>query len=94
MSADNQRRHPRIKLQIEVELNLPGEESLTLTSGNLSDSGIYLQADGDSLPLVGNEVYLRLKQALGDGEAPLVKARVVRVDRGGLGLKFETDADD
>lgn len=94
MSADNQRRHPRIKLQIEVELNLPGEEALTLTSGNLSDSGIYLQADGDSLPLVGNEVYLRLKQALGDGEAPLVKARVVRVDRGGLGLKFETDADD
>ncbi len=94
MSDSNQRRHPRIKLQIEVELNPPGEEALTLTSGNLSDSGIYLQADSDSLPLVGSDVYLRIKQALGDGEAPLVKARVVRVDRGGLGLQFETDESD
>lgn len=91
MSERDQRRHRRIKLQMEVELSLPGEEPLTLTSGNLSDSGIYLQADDRPLPLLGREVYLRLKQALGDGEAPLVRARVVRIDDGGLGLHFEDE---
>jgi hypothetical protein len=38
--------------------------------------------------LVGSIIYLRLKQALQDGEAPLVKARVVRVNGNGFALQF------
>ncbi|GAB4297866.1 MAG: hypothetical protein Kow0096_16150 [Thiohalomonadaceae bacterium] len=92
MSRD-QRRHPRINIQIEVELIAPEIGSLTLQSGNLSDSGLYLCA-GQSMPLrIGSEVCVRLKQALGDGEAPLVKARVVRIEEQGIGLHFHEDAE-
>ncbi|MEW6646802.1 MAG: PilZ domain-containing protein [Pseudomonadota bacterium] len=92
MSRD-QRRHPRINIQIEVELIAPEIGALTLQSGNLSDSGLYLCAD-QSMPLqIGSEVCVRLKQALGDGEAPLVKARVVRIEDQGIGLHFHEDAE-
>lgn len=92
MSRD-QRRHPRINIQIEVELIAPEVGALTLQSGNLSDSGLYLCAD-QSMPLqIGSEVCVRLKQALGDGEAPLVKARVVRIEDQGIGLHFHEDAE-
>jgi hypothetical protein len=86
-----QRRHPRINLQIEVELITPDLGSLTLQSGNLSNSGLFLCVE-QSIPLqVGSEVCVRLKQALGDGEPPLVKARVVRVEEQGIGLQFDED---
>ncbi|WP_127478411.1 PilZ domain-containing protein [Sulfurivermis fontis] len=92
MSRD-QRRHPRINIQIEVELIAPEIGAVTLQSGNLSDSGLYLCAD-QSMPLqIGSEVCVRLKQALGDGEAPLVKARVVRIEEQGIGLHFHEDAE-
>ena len=83
------RRHPRINLQTEVELICPELGTITLKSGNLSDSGLFLCAE-QSVPLqVGSEVCVRLKHALGDGEAPLVKARVVRVENQGLGLQLD-----
>jgi len=86
-----QRRHPRINLQIEVELITPDLGSLTLQSSNLSNSGLFLCVE-QSIPLqVGSEVCVRLKQALGDGESPLVKARVVRIEEQGIGLQFDED---
>jgi hypothetical protein len=86
-----QRRHPRINLQIEVELITPDLGALTLQSGNLSNSGLFLCVE-QSIPLqVGSEVCVRLKQALGDGEPPLVKARVVRIEEQGIGLQFDED---
>jgi len=86
-----QRRHPRINLQIEVELITPDLGSLTLQSSNLSNSGLFLCVE-QSIPLqVGSEVCVRLKQALGDGEPPLVKARVVRIEEQGIGLQFDED---
>lgn len=90
MSRD-QRRHPRISLQIEVELIAPELGTITLQSDNLSNAGLFLCAE-QSMPLqLGSEVCVRLKQALGDGEPPLVKARVVRIEEHGIGLQFEED---
>lgn len=88
-----QRRHPRFNIQMEVELIAPELGALTLQSGNLSNSGLFLCAD-PSMPLqVGSEVCVRLKQSLGDGEPPLVKARVVRIEEQGIGIQFsEEDA--
>lgn len=90
MSRD-QRRHPRINIQVEVELIVPELGALTLQSGNLSNSGLFLCAD-QSMPLqIGSEVCVRLKEALGDGEPPLVKARVVRIEEQGIGIQFEEE---
>jgi hypothetical protein len=86
-----QRRHPRFNIQMEVELITPELGALTLQSGNLSNSGLFLCAD-QSMPLqVGSEVCVRLKQALGDGEPPLVKARVVRIEEQGIGIQFSEE---
>ncbi len=93
MSGPEQRRHPRIKIQLEVELVLSEEESRTLTSENMSQEGLFLNADAQLLPQAGSEVYVRLKGALEGVEPPLVRARVVRVEQGGIGLHFEESGD-
>ena len=89
-----QRRHPRIKIQLEIELLLPDDQSLMLQSGNMSQEGLFVRLDQELHPAVGSEVYVRLKNALGDGEPPLVKARVVRAEESGIGLHFEEDDGD
>jgi len=93
MSGKDQRRHPRLKIQLEVELILPEQESHTLKSGNMSQEGLFLCTSPECMPEVGSEVYVRLKSALGEGEPPLVKARVVRIEEGGIGLHFEEDGE-
>ncbi len=93
MKGKNQRRHPRIKIELEVELLLPEQDTLILKSGNMSQEGLFLCATPECVPAVGSEVYVRLKNALGDGEPPLVRARVVRVEEGGIGLHFEEDGE-
>ena len=83
------RRHPRINIQMEVELIVPELGTITLQSGNLSNSGLFLCVEQSVTLQIGSEVHVRLKQALGDGEPPLVKARVVRIENQGIGLQFE-----
>ncbi len=83
------RRHPRINIHIEVELIAPELGTITLQSGNLSNSGLFLCVEQSVALQIGSEVHIRLKQALGDGEPPLVKARVVRIENQGIGLQFE-----
>jgi hypothetical protein len=91
MSGPEQRRHPRVNIQIEVELTAPELDALILKSGNLSQSGLFLCVES-AVPLqMGDEVCVRLKHALGDGEPPLVKAQVVRVTEHGIGLRFNED---
>jgi hypothetical protein len=83
----DKRSEPRLGIRLEVELQLEGE-SASLHTRDLSNNGVFLETDQQQVPAVGTIVYIRLKQGLQEGEAPLVKAQIVRADKDGIALKF------
>ncbi len=88
-SDKEQRRHLRIGLVVDIELTLPDTTTLTVHTKNISDGGLFLVLDDVSMPPVGTEVQVKLKNQLGDGEEPPInRARVVRHTPDGIGLIF------
>jgi len=89
ISSSEQRKHLRIGLIVDIELTLPGEDTISVRTKNISDGGLFLVLDDSSLPPIGTEVRVRLKNQLGDGEDPPVnRAMVVRAENEGIGLEF------
>lgn len=80
----------RLGIKLEVELRTEEQEQ-SLHSRDLSNSGIFLEKGDHQLPPVDSIVYLRVKNEFEEGEAPLVKARVVRIDETGIALTFLPD---
>ena len=89
MSSDK-RKDSRLGIKLEVELHSE-EQDLSLQTRDLSNGGVFLTADEINLPPEGSIVEIKIKQAMGDDEPPLVKARVVRIDKDGIALAFITD---
>ena len=88
-AKEDQRKHLRIGLVVEIELTFPGEQPIHVRTRNISDGGLFLILDEIETPELGTEVQVRLKNKLGDGEEPPVnRARVVRHDKDGIGLEF------
>ena len=87
MSGSNKREHVRTKLRADVKLSHPEIGDLNLHTGDISDGGAYILAEGNSLPPIGETVSVQV-QGMGDGDAPIVKMKVVRLDNDGVGLAF------
>lgn len=87
MSNKNKRKSVRTKLRAEVKLSHPQVGDIKLHTGDISDGGAYIFSEGQSIPKVG-EVVLVQVQGIGGGEAPVVKMRIVRIDKEGIGLEF------
>lgn len=92
--SHNKRSEPRIPIQLEVEVITPELGKLQLQTTNMSSNGLYLCTDQRLALPVGSEIMLRLTQPLGDGEPPLIHARVVRVEEHGFGLQFLEDEEE
>ena len=86
----DKRNETRIGIKLDVELRSEGKET-SLQTRDLSNGGVYLEKGETQLPLEGSIVELRIKQSFGEGEAPVVTARVVRVDEDGIALQFISD---
>ena len=87
MSDDNKRDHVRTKLRADIKLSHPDVGDLNLHTGDISDGGAYILAEGNRMPQVGETVTVQI-QGMGGGEAPKVQMRIVRVDNDGIGLAF------
>ncbi len=89
ISSNEQRKHLRIGLIVDIELTLPEQGQITVRTKNISDGGLFLILDDIELPPMGTEVQVRLKNQLGDGDEPPVnRAMVVRAEGNGIGLEF------
>jgi len=92
MVQDNQRtniRHP-----IEVAIRLIDENGVEqkAVSGNVSDCGLYVTITVENRPAINSVVQVQVMSAMGDGsDAPVNRARVMRQDEHGVGLKFIFD---
>ncbi len=88
-SGKEMREHLRIGVVVDIELTVPGRDTVTVRTRNISDGGLFLILDDIEMPAIGTEVMVKLKNQLGDGEEPpLNHAAVVRHEPEGIGLKF------
>ena len=85
------RRHERYPIVVDVEVTLPGllrKQRRRFRTRDMSDSGVFLEADGKPLPALGAEVTVQVVSGP-DGETrPIVRARVVRVIDAGMAVAF------
>ncbi len=80
------RRHIRTNLRTSIKLIHPTCGELIVHTGDLSDGCVYIHADGEQLPEVGERLQVQV-QGL-PVEAPLIEAKIVRADAEGIGLEF------
>ena len=86
----DRRRHPRIPMEVEVELYCTGEEMRIVRTQDLSGGGVLLLLREEDRPAPGTQVQVRVVGTLGDeGEQPpLVEGRVVRHLPEGIAVEF------
>ena len=86
----DKRKDSRLSVKLDVEV-MTEQEQCSMKTRDLSNSGVYLERGDTQLPAEGDIVQLQIKQPIGGGEPPIVKARVVRVDNDGIALSFISD---
>lgn len=89
MSSDK-RQFSRIKLPVSVEVSVNGAPPLLMTSRDISDGGVFLEADS-AWPDVstGTQVQLKLNANLNGEPPPRIAGRVVRTTDEGIAVEFE-----
>lgn len=93
MSVENNRRSPRTRLRAEVKLNHPVVGEQRAHTRDISEGGAYVLNEGLILPALGEIIEVQV-QGLPGEEAPVVRMRVARIDREGIGLEFLKDGEE
>ena len=83
----NDRRYVRTRLRALVKLSHPRLGDVSAHTRDISDGGAFVLAEGQLLPALGEIVEVQV-QGLPGGDAPVVRMRVVRIDKEGVGLQF------
>ena len=83
---DDKRRHPRLVHRAKVRVNFADGEDSQLLMHDLSESGMFISCKNEVLPEIGTTVEV---QTLEFEDAPIIKAKVTRVDAGnGFAVQF------
>ena len=91
----NQRSNLRHPIQVPIRLIDEHGIEHNAMSGNVSDCGLYISITVEERPEIQSVVQVQVMTPLGDGEeAPINRARVMRSDEEGVGLKFLFDGDE
>jgi hypothetical protein len=87
VSSENNRRYPRTRLRAEVKLKHPKVGEQLSHTRDISEGGAFVLNEGITLPVLG-EVFEVQVQGMPGEAAPVVRMKVVRIDRDGIGLEF------
>lgn len=87
MSGKEKRRYVRTKLKAEVQVTHPELGPMKMQTSDISDGGARITCQTEKVPNVGDEVEVQV-QGIGGEDAPVVRMRVVRIDKDGIGLEF------
>jgi hypothetical protein len=90
VSTENNRQHPRTKLRAEVKLKHPKVGEQHSYTRDISEGGAFVLNEGIVLPALGEIIEVQVQGLPGEA-APVVRMRVVRIDRDGIGLEFIKD---
>lgn len=86
---NEQRRHPRTALALEVKISHQSMQTVVLLTRDISESGVFVVTDNAVLPPIGEVVEAQVQGDMDD--APRVKMEVVRIEPEGVGLRFLVD---
>ncbi|MDH3342289.1 MAG: PilZ domain-containing protein [Gammaproteobacteria bacterium] len=91
--SENNRRHARHDIQIDVSLTLMDNETKTMQTRDISDGGMFLNTNSPSDFPLGEMVHIQYNNPLSDNIETEVDAIVVRLNNDGVGVAFiEMDA--
>lgn len=87
---EEQRKHPRRELHLEVELGFPSGEKQVVRTRDISEGGVFVVLDKLHRPVIGEVVTVKLNDSVEDVEEvfPSQDAVVVRQEESGVGLAF------
>jgi len=89
---EQNRKSPRTRLRAAVTLKHPAVGEQHTHTRDISDGGAFVLTEGITMPELGEVVEVQV-QGLPGEPAPIVRMRVVRIDKDGMGLEF-VDPDD
>lgn len=84
----NSKRSPRLGLQLSIRLFLGNNEPLHLTTRNISNTGLFVDCETALDIHEGQQAYVELAEALGDGAPQKVLTTIVRIEKEGFALKY------
>lgn len=82
-----QRKHPRIPMKCRVKVIHADIGEVVVNTRDISDGGIFLITDPVEMPPIGTVVKGQVQDMPG-GEGPVLQLEIVRVESGGIGLRF------
>ena len=85
---NNQRQHPRIEVQVEVELSFLEERSRTVITRDISKGGMYMELDNPDHYPMGEMVHLQFNDPLNNDERTDKDAVIVRHADDGIAVAF------
>lgn len=92
IDTNNKRSNMRHLISVPIRLTDSKGNEYQVMTDNVSDCGLFLLFEQTPFPEVGEIVEVQVLTPLGDGsEAPINKAKVVRHDPVGIGLRFLLD---
>ncbi|MDT8451567.1 MAG: PilZ domain-containing protein [Gammaproteobacteria bacterium] len=91
--SENNRRHTRHDVQIDVTLTLMEDDARAMQTRDLSEGGMFLETATPSDFPMGEMVHVNYLNPLRDNDDTDVDAIIVRVSDNGIGVAFiEMDA--
>ncbi len=81
----DKRENVRCVLSVSVKISHPEIGEKIVKTRNISDSGLFLLIEPAEMPLLGEIVQGQIQGVV---DAPVVKMKIVRSEKEGLGLQF------
>jgi hypothetical protein len=90
VSETKDRKFNRTRLRAEVKLSHPKVGEQRSHTRDISEGGAFILGDGIVLPEIGDVVEVQVQGLPGEA-APVVKMKVMRIDKEGVALQFLDD---
>lgn len=85
---EERRQYDRSFLESELRVIHTSFGSVILTSRDWSTGGLYLYTKGTDIPIPPRNSIIDVQTLVFGEDAPIVKARVLRIDDEGIGVMF------
>jgi len=87
MEKSNGPRAPRTRVRVAVTVKHPQVGEQRSHTRDISGDGAFVLGEGITLPGLGEIVEVQVQDLPGE-PAPIVRMRVTRIDKDGMGLEF------
>ena len=88
------RKHERFEIPLEVKVTWHGHEEHIAVTRDFSDSGALMMVVFNEEPAADTVMELQLTSQVNGHDAPVLRARVVRIDADGTAFEFISPTED